>query len=125
MKNVIRTVLAGSGIGVVGAGLGAGALAVLAIGFILKPLLAILIGWVVGHVVAWVAGGFVAGALSTIFHTSITASMLPSVFAGITLLASYFRHVVRTNDNGVKAQADNAQAKKAWEDMKKELRDSK
>lgn len=88
---------------------------------LLKPLFAILTGWVVGYGVAWVAGSFVAEALSIILQTSITASMLPSVFTGITLLASYIRPVQRKPS----AVEFYTVFEKFKNDLKKELRNLK
>jgi uncharacterized membrane protein len=114
MKNVIGAILTGLGIGAIGAGVGIGAIALLIITILLKPLFAILIGWVVGFGLKLIAGSFVAGALSTIFHTAITASALPQIFAGITLLSSYIKPATRH------VETEEVKAKKA--ELKKEFK---
>ncbi|MFF2912366.1 hypothetical protein [Paenibacillus sp. NPDC057934] len=72
-----------------GAGFGAGMLLLLLIGILFKPLAAIGVGWIVGVGLKLIAGPYVAGALSKLLHTSITASMLPQVFVGVMLLSVY------------------------------------
>lgn len=118
MKKVIGALLTGLGIGAVGAGVGVGAILLLVIGILLKPLLALLVGWVVGFGLKLIAGTFVAGALSTIFHTTIAASALPQIFAGITLLSSY----IKPSRSPIEANIKNDKAKVSLEDLKKEFR---
>ncbi|PZT52649.1 hypothetical protein [Paenibacillus silvae] len=91
MKKVVGALLAGLGIGAVGAFGVAGAAAIIIITLLLKPLFALLIGWVIGFGLKLIAGSFVASTLSTIFNTAITASALPQIFAGIVLLTSFIK----------------------------------
>ncbi|MCK6076905.1 hypothetical protein [Paenibacillus silvae] len=91
MKKVVGALLAGLGIGAVGAFGVAGAAAIIIITLLLKPLFALLIGWVIGFGLRLIAGSFVASTLSTIFNTAITASALPQLFAGIVLLTSFIK----------------------------------
>lgn len=118
MKKVIGAILAGLGIGLGAAGVGVGAALLLVIGILLKPLLALLVGWVVGFGLKLIAGTFVAGALSTIFHTTIAASALPQIFAGITLLSSY----IKPSRNAIEATLSNDKVKDSIEKAKKEAR---
>ncbi|MGQ8871880.1 hypothetical protein [Paenibacillus sp. TSA_86.1] len=91
MKKVVGALLTGLGIGAVGAVGFAGAAAIIIITILLRPLFALLVGWVIGFGLKVIAGSFVACTLSTIFHTVIAASALPQIFAGIALLASFIK----------------------------------
>ncbi|ALA07242.1 hypothetical protein SECTIM467_118 [Brevibacillus phage SecTim467] len=124
MKKIMDAILVGLGVTAISAGIGAAGLSLVALLLILKPLLAILIGWVIGHGVAFVAGSFVAGALSTIFHTTITVSMLPSVFAGLSLISSFIRPVTENNDV-TELQKGTDKVKNQWSKLRNNLRNSK
>jgi hypothetical protein len=124
MKNVIGAILVGLGVTAVGAGLGAGAVALAILALVLKPLAAILGGWIIGHGVALVAGNFVAGALATILHAAITASTLPQIFAGLSLLSLYIRPAINRT-GGVELKANKGDIKKSFDELKKDLRNSK
>ncbi|MGC5773008.1 hypothetical protein [Paenibacillus pabuli] len=91
MKKVVGALLAGLGIGAAGAIGVAGAVAIIIISILLKPMFALLVGWVIGFGLKLIAGSFVAGTLSAIFHTAIPPSALPQIFAGIALLASFIK----------------------------------
>lgn len=85
-------------------GTGAGVLGLIAFIFLLllNPILAIAVGWVVGTGLEWIAGSYIASGLSVIFHTSITADMLPMFFVALTLLSSYIKPIITVNRNSDK-----------------------
>lgn len=92
MKKVIQGVIAATGVVGLGAGAGLGVLAVLLLAIVLKPLLAVLIGWVVGKVLAVVLGGFIANALTALTGHAVAVSSLPYIVAGLSFVASFFKH---------------------------------
>jgi hypothetical protein len=85
-------------------GTGAGVLGLLTLIFLLllNPIMAIAVGWVVGTGLKWIAGSYIASGLSVIFHTTITADMLPMFFVALTLLSSYIQPMITVNRNSDK-----------------------
>lgn len=99
MSKKLNSILEGLAIGT-----GAGVLGLLALIFLLllNPVLAIAVGWVVGTGLKWIAGSYIASGLSIIFHTTITADMLPLVFVTLTLLSTYIKPMLPVNRNSDK-----------------------
>lgn len=116
MKNVIGTVLAGLGIGVIGTGIGAGAVLLAVLLLLVKPLVAVGIGVLIGKGLAFVgAGSYIAGALGMVLHTTVSVAALPQFFAGLTLLSSYIRPVV---NKGETVSVDAKDLKKGIKDLR-------
>jgi hypothetical protein len=123
MKKVIGGLFIGLGLGVLGACAGIGAILLAVAALLLKSLVAIVIGWAVGYGLQVVSGVYIASALSTILHTIVTASELPQLFAGITLLLHYIRPIFRENNSSFKLES--ADLKSKYNALKEDLRNTK
>ena len=48
-------------------------------------------GWVVGHICNWLWGDLLIGGINTTFQTNFSATMLPTLFGTMGMIASFFK----------------------------------